>query len=217
MTMTLQQLEAEVKKLQEQVAEGQRARDELEIMKVQSLYSHLYTIGMREDIPGLFARKTPGVTMEIEDSGVHEGIEHVTYFWNNVLGRKAAMSPGMLAIHMTCNPIIEINKARTRAKGVWHSHGFCALGIGGNLQPLLCLGKYDMEYVKEDGRWKIFTFIYRQTFMSPYFKGWVDEPTVGSIAASPENKPDKPTTFHMPYNRNRINIIPPPPPKPYED
>jgi hypothetical protein len=107
--MTLEQLEQELQNLKEQVAEGQYARDYLEIWKVQSLYSHLYHIGMREEIPGLFAQKTPGVNMEIEDSGVYDNLESITKFWNTVFGRKAHMNAGFLAIHMTVNPLIEIN------------------------------------------------------------------------------------------------------------
>ncbi len=216
MSMTLEQLEAEVKKLKEQVVAGQRAQDFLEIWTVQSLYSHYYHIGLREQIPSLFAQHTPGVLMEIEDSGVYDNLASITRFWNTVFGRKAHLTAGFMAVHMTVNPIIEINADRTRAKGLWHSHGFAALRIG-QLTPFLCLGKYDMEYIKEDGSWKILKFAYRQTFMSPLDKGWVEAPSVGSIAGSPDNHPDKPTTYHMPYNPYRINVMQPPPPEPYKD
>jgi hypothetical protein len=217
MTMTLEQLEVEVKKLKEQVADGIRAKDYLEIWKLQSMYSHLYHIGMRADIPSLFAQKTQGVTMEIEDSGVYEGIKSITRFWNTVFSRKTHMTAGFLAVHMTVNPVMEINKEGTGARGIWHSHGYASLRMDLRLTPFLCLGKYDMEYVKEDGQWKFLKFAYRQTFMTPYEKGWVDEPTAGSIAGSPDNIPDKPTTYHMPYSPYRINVMQPPPPKPYDD
>jgi hypothetical protein len=217
MAMTLQQLEAEVKKLKEQVAEGARAKDYIEIWKLQSRYAHLYHIGKMSEVPLLFAQKTPGVNMEIEDSGVYEGIESITRFWNTVFSDKRSRSAGNLALHMTVNPVVEINKAGTRAKGVWHSHGFCSFVGGGSYKQFLCLGKYDMEYVKENGQWKIFKFAYRMTFMCPYEKGWVEEPVGASIAGSPENIPDKPTTFFMPYSRYRINVMQPPPPEPYDD
>lgn len=217
MPMTLEQLEKEVKQLKEQVAENAYTRDYLEIWKLQSLYSHLYYIGQRSKVPDLFAQKTPGVTMEIEDSGVYEGIESITRFWNTVFADSRARTPGLLAIHMTVNPVIEINKARNKAKGVWHSHGFCSFVGPGAARQFLCLGKYDMEYVKEDGEWKIFIFNYRLAFMCPYEKGWVDEPVGASIAGSPENIPDKPTTYFMPYSRHRINVFEPPPPEPYTD
>src|SRR3972149_5834254 len=104
MSTTLEQLAAEVRELRRQVIAGQRARDELEIQKVQSLYSHYYQIGRRGNVPSLFARHTPGVTLEIEDSGVYEGIEGVTRFWNDVFGGNSPLPVGWLAVHMTCNP-----------------------------------------------------------------------------------------------------------------
>jgi hypothetical protein len=217
MAMTMAELEAEVKSLKKQVAEGAWAKDYIEIWKLQSLYSHLYHIGKRAEVPLLFAQKTPGVNMEIEDSGVYEGIESITRFWNTVFSEKKHMTAGFLALHMTVNPIIEINSEGTKAKGLWHSHGFASMGGGGRLAQFLCLGKYDMEYVKEDENWKFFKFVYCLTFMCPYEKGWVEEPVGASIAGSPENIPDKPTTYFMPYSRHRINVMQPPPPEPYED
>jgi hypothetical protein len=216
MPMTLAELEAAVKKLKKQVAEGAWAKDYLEIWKLQSLYAHLYHIGKRAEVVELFAQKTPGVMMEIEDSGVYEGIESIARFWNTVFNAKRMMTAGFLALHMTVNPVIEINKKGTLAKGVWHSHGFCSIG-GVRPSQFLCLGKYDMEYVKEDGQWKFLKFNYRLTFMCPYEKGWVEEPVGASIAGSPENIPDKPTTYFMPYSKHRINIMQPPPPEPYKD
>lgn len=215
MSVTLEQMANELAALRAEVAAGRRALDELEIQKLQSLYSHYYQAGMRSEVPGLFARHTPGVSMEIEDSGVYEGIESITRFWNTVFARESAFSPGFMAVHMTCNPVIEINQAGTKARGVWHSHGFCTLPVRGPI-PFICSGKYDMEYVKEDGRWKILTFIYRQIFMSPYHQGWVEAPSVGSIAAHPQNKPDKPTTFHTPYTPDAPYYPRPAPPLPFE-
>jgi hypothetical protein len=217
MAMTLRELEAEVKKLKAQMTEGARAKDYIEIWKLQSRYAHLYHIGRMSEVPALFARKTPGVTMEIEDSGVYDGIESITRFWNTVFSDRKSRSPGQLALHMTVNPVIEINKAGTRARGIWHSHGFCSFGGSGTFKQFLCLGKYDMEYVKEDGEWKFFKFAYRLTFMCPYEKGWVEEPVAASIAGNPDNVPDKPTTYFMPYSRYRINVMLPAPPEPYDD
>jgi hypothetical protein len=218
MAMTLKELEDEVKELKKQVAENAWTKDYLEIWKLQSLYSHLYHIGRNSEVPSLFAQKTPGVIMELEDSGVYEGLKSVTYFWNTVFDvNRMQRSPGFLAIHMTVNPVIEINKKGTKAKGLWHSHGVCSLTAGGVLKQFLALGKYDIEYVKEDCEWKFWKFAYRQTFMCPYEKGWADEPVAASIAGNPANKPDKPVTYYMPYSKYRINIMQPPPPEPYKD
>ncbi len=215
-TVTFEELEAEVARLKDQVADLACAKDQLDIHKLQSLYSHLYHVGRRRDVPALFAQKTPGVSLEMEDSGVYEGIESVTRFWNTVFD-DAKIGPGHLAIHMAVNPVIEIDAGGTRARGLWHSHGYCSFAVEGAFKQFLCLGKYDMEYVKEDGLWKILTFAYRQTFMCPYEKGWAEEPVAASLAGSPDNLPDRPATHYLPYSRYRRNIFEPPPPEPYAD
>ena len=217
MSMALEELEAEVKSLKGQLAEIAQAKDYIDIWKLQSRYSHLYHIGKLAEIRELFAQKTPGVSMEIEDSGVYEGIDSVRRFWTDVFSGKRNQSPGWLALHITVNPIIEINKERNKARGLWHSHGLVSMVEGPQYKQFLCLGKYDIEYVKEDGEWKFYNFVYRLTLMCPYEKGWVEEPVGASIAGSPFNAPDKPTTYHMPYSRYRINVFQPPPPEPYPD
>ena len=83
MAMTMAQLEAEVKSLKKQAAEGAWAKDYIEIWKLQSRYAHLYHIGRMSEVPSLFAQNTAGVTLEIEDSGVYEGIKSITRFWNS--------------------------------------------------------------------------------------------------------------------------------------
>lgn len=219
MAMTLKQLEAEVKKLKKQMEENARAKDYLDIWKLQSTYAHLYHVGRNPEVPNLFAQKTPGVTMEIEDSGVYKGIKSIRRFWTEVFNPdRMHRTPGFLGLHMTMNPVIEINKTGTKAKGLWISNGYVSMGGGtGNLRQFLCLGKYDIEYAKEDGQWKFWKFNYRITFMCDYQKGWVDEPVCASIAGNPVNRPDAPTTYHMPYSRYRINILEPSPPEPYKD
>ena len=215
---SLEELAEEIKSLKKQAAENAWAKDYLEIWKLQSLYSHLYHIGRNSEVPSLFAQKTPGVVMEIEDSGVYEGLESVTCFWNTVFDvNRMQRTPGFLAIHMTCNPVLEINRKGNRARGIWHSHGVCSLSANGVMKQFTCLGKYDIEYVKEDGQWKFLNFAYRLTYMAPYERGWMEEPVAASIAGNPLNKPDKPTTYFMPYSRYRINTMLPPPPAPYKD
>jgi len=184
-----QELKNEVASLKKQVAELSRAKDYLEIWKLQSRYSHLYFMLRNSEIPSLFAQKTPGVSIDIEDAGIYEGIEGVKRFWTTVLSEERYHQPGWLAVHRR----------------------------EGKLDCMLCLGKYDMEYVKEDGEWKFFKLAYRIAYMCPLDKGWVEEPITGSIAGLPENTPDKPATNYLPYSRYRINIFPPPPPEPYED
>ena len=89
--------------------------------------------------------------MEIEDGGVYEGPEGVKKVFCGILSDKRHMTSGFLGIHRAVNPLLEINKDRTRAKGLWHSHGSVSFRIDGKLTAFRCLWKYDMEYIKEAG------------------------------------------------------------------
>ena len=112
-------LKAEIAQLKKQVAELSKVKDYIEIWKLQSRYTQLYFMLRNSEIPSLFAQKTPGVSISVEDAGVYEGIKGVKRFWLEVLTEERYRQPGWLAVHMTCNPIIEINKDGTRARGVW--------------------------------------------------------------------------------------------------
>jgi len=221
MAMTMEELEAEVIRLKEQVAECARAKDYIEIWKLQSTYTQLYHTLRRSEIPNLFAQKTPGVAIELEDGGLYEGLAGIQKVFGGILSEKRHNTPGFMGLHMTVNPVIEINKAGTSARGVWYSHGSVSLSREGELTAFWCLGRYDMEYVKEGGHWKFLKLAYRITYMTPYEKGWIKEPigvSMGErIARFTDIEPDKPTTYHVPYSPDGLNEFGPPPPKPYED
>ena len=200
-------------------------KDYLEIWKLQSIYSHYHHCCMFYKIPSLFAQNTEGIEIEIEDMGVFEGPTAARRVFFERMGQsKSEPSPlylGHLGLHMTQNPVIEINKDGTRAKGLWHSPGCMVRKVDEELEPTWAMGKYDMEYVKEDGEWKILKLYYRQTYHCSYDKGWVRAPSVpvieiqGRRAVRP-GVPDRPTTYHKPYSPDSMNVFEPPPPEPYE-
>lgn len=218
--MKEQDLREELRQLKQQVTELSWTKDYIEIWQLMSRYAHLYHVFRRNDIVDLFAKETPGVLVEIEDSGIYEGGDAPKRFFGSIISENRHKVPGFLGVHMTLNPLLEFNKARTKAKGVWFSHGSVTLVRNGQPISYWCLGKYDMEYVKERGQWKILKLVYRMAYMSPCDKNWIEESQGASITSAALNAqcpPDKPTTFHMPYSPYRVNIFQPPPPEPYND
>ena len=140
-------------------------KDYLEIWKLQSIYSHYHHCCMFDQIPSLFAQNTEGIEIEIEDMGVFEGPTAARRVFFERMGQgkngPSPLYPGYLGLHMSLNPVIEINKDGTRAKGLWHSSGGMVRRVDDELEPTWALGKYVMEYVKEDGEWKILKLNYR--------------------------------------------------------
>jgi len=204
-TVTQEELEARVTRLE----------DIAEIVKLQARYSHIYHMMDLEAVVDMFAQKTPGVTVEISDSGVYEGIEGVRKIFTAALAQRSQeRAVGWFVLHMSQNPVIEINRDGKTARGLWHCPGFMNGVEDGKVVPLLVLGKYANDYVKEDGRWKFWHFHFYLTFRTPFTMGWIERPVVGSMAGFTGVEPSNPGTYYMPYHPDRINMFLPPPPEP---
>ena len=159
----------------------------------------------------LFAKKDPKVKAEIADSGVYEGIEGMKkLFLKGVKSKHRAK--GGLELQMLLTPIIETSHDGKTSKGMWHTLGCHTLRNETGPYAVWSQGKYDNEFVKENGRWKFRSLHWYVNFATPFDKGWVKQPYVGS--ATREANPDKPSTYHMPYNVDAFNPYLPPPPEP---
>ena len=55
-----------------------------------------------------------------------------------------------------------------------------------------CWGKYEIEYLKQNGEWKILAFRWRQIFLSRYDKGWVEENLEPGYVVAPPDLPSDP-------------------------
>lgn len=209
------ELRRELQALRREVDELAYLRDHQEICKLTSRYTHLYYMLRNEECPQLFAQRRDDVSIEIFDSGVFVGLEKVTSVYKAMT--RNTTRPGWLQQHLAVNPIIEISRDRQRARGLWHSPGIVSRFRKEKLTAYWNWAKYDMQYVKEDGEWKFLSITARLQFQSPYHKGWVKEPVASSSGGFAELQPDRPTTYHMPYNPYRINRFEPSPPEPFED
>jgi hypothetical protein len=180
-----------------------RLEDIFEIQNLQGRYQHYLTLGMMEKIVDLFAKKTPGVTVEVSDGGVYEGIEGVQRLFCGIM-RGLLEKIGVYEEHDAVSPVIEVAKDGKTAKALWFSPGVMASGP-----------TKDQWYVKENDKWKFWHFHFYLTFRTAFEEGWVRQPVKGSIRNHPEFKPDKPSTYYKPYAPDEINIMLPPPPDPY--
>lgn len=79
------------------------------------------------------------------------------------------------ASHMVHNPIIDIDG--DTATGIWYGHvPNTRDGVATWTQV-----RYDEEYVREDGRWKIKREVITAYFVTPYDQGWVKEPVTKGL------------------------------------
>jgi len=200
---------------EEMEARLRRLEDIHEINNLQGRYNHYLSMLMFDKIIDQFAKKDPNIKVEIADSGVYEGIEGVKRlfrtFGSRLFGRKGAS-----ALMMVMTPVIELSRDGNTAKGMWHSFGcYTTVPEETGIVAAWVQGKYDNEFVKEEGKWKFRSLRWYVNFRTPYDQGWVKKPIVSSMTFA-DAKPDKPSTYYMPYNPDAFNPFLPKPPEPVE-
>jgi len=181
--------------VQELVARVQRLEDTIEIQSLQSKYIH-YLFKQRFDriVDECFAKNLPDVSVEFSDSGVYRGLESVRALYRSFDVTKTI--PGFFILHMTVNPVIEIAKDGLSARSHWLSPG----AAGSDKSAAWIWGPFYVDYVKEDGRWRIAHSNLVPLFRNRYETSWAQAPDHGTVRGVLAAQPDEPSTLYRPYN-----------------
>src|SRR3990172_4424389 len=177
-----------LERLEKTERNAQISRDYVEISNLHGRYNHL-CLGHYWDkiVDELFAQKTPGVKVEIVESGVFHGIEGARKVFVDMLG-KLYTYEGNCAIHELTTPIIQVQKDMNTAKGMWYHVGFNTfLDPVKGVIPIWQVIKYNHIFVKEDGQWKFWD--YRAHLLIPLY------PT--NLPASTSPTPDGMVTIRV--------------------
>lgn len=205
------------KSLEERV---QRLEDIHEIQNLFSRYEYLHTADMQEETVDLYAQNAPDVSAEIAGWGLYVGIEGIKRLFLGVhrQGGKEALF-GSMHMHTLTTAVIEVAGDGRTAKAVWISPGHESMGFGdGKIKAFWAWLKYGCDFIKEDGKWKIWHSHVYPIFMTPYEKSWTEAPpsTASPWVVPDELKPDRPTTYLWEYSTDRVYENVPAPPEPYE-
>jgi hypothetical protein len=191
-----------------------RSRDYIAIQNLASRYQYFHQPKTMARTYELFAKKTPGVLVAIS-AGIDEGHEKVREFWTKE--SSIPMAGVMLEHHLT-TPIIEIAGDGQTAKGVWMSPGHETVpGLlpGGHW----VWGRYAIDFVKEDGEWKIWRLWFYPTFRTPVDRDWTEGPAPPSSELA-HHRARYPFTRPMPHNtlytKDSVRGLVPAPPEPFE-
>lgn len=218
----------------------QRALDYMEIQNVFALHEY-YHHKPAEEIDMIFAQKQPDVSFG-QNQGMWVGLESVK---KNYKGQskeeqqkrldalrkwhpdipddiKYAAS-GELGFHMLTTPLIEIAEDGQTAKGMWYTPGFMTMfnEQNGKWNAGWMFEKYLIDFIKEDGKWKIWHFNALCDFFTPYEKSWVESSEERRL--HPEGAPmmmgdkrDVPSLGTVDYSTRRVQPMDfPKPPEPY--
>jgi hypothetical protein len=185
-----------------------------EIKKLQSKYQHLLHMYDWEGIVGLFATGTDDISAEIGQSGLFVGSEGVRRFFTQRMPSPRRGRKGTLLLHMAVNPVIEVSSDGKRARGLWHGPGYYTLAESGGPKADITLGKYAMDYIKEDDEWK---FQHLKWYNFTTFNGfWKKQPEDEGVAKTLRDayaayQPDRSGTVPPGYDPDKVDNIPQPP------
>ncbi|MDU9392864.1 nuclear transport factor 2 family protein [Pseudomonas japonica] len=223
----IDQLEHTLARVQHEL---ERAQAVAEIKNLFARYAYYHTANLNNLIPGLFASKTPGVRVCIAELGTWEGPQAAERAWG-VLSKWADPNPpGMMPVHALATPFIEVAGDGLTARGMWTGVGFVAVrSPEGKPSAFWEWDKYGIDFVKEDGVWKIwhhyFTNLFRTNWVGfgedwdpqtweqvPLYEKW--EKAFGDF---PEGtRPDGPGVNQAQYSINTRQQLQPEPPEPYQ-
>lgn len=193
--MTIKELEAKVKILEDKI---RTLEDTEEIKKLQRAYGYYLEHWMAEDIIDCFA-DGPDTELLVA-AGHYIGKENIRNFFHH--GRKGvevrkAESPEFLHQVMQLSGIVHVAPDGRTAQGRWYGFGANAFSApGGKINPGWMNGVYEVEYIKQDGRWRMKKVHWCMTFHAPWGESFVpaekrfDQKIDRPYKRNPNLKPD---------------------------
>lgn len=159
----LQSLEATVSALQQRLEEKERQVQDLldidAIKRLQCAYGYYLEHWMSDEIIDLFADH-PDVSATFVE-GTYLGLEGVRRYFEKM---KIA-PPTFLHQVMQVSPVITLSQDRKTAKGRWYGYGaICSVPNNNNIDPMYMSVIYEMEYIKENGLWKILKLAFQMHY-----------------------------------------------------
>ncbi len=231
----------QLKTLEKQV---QQTVDLHQIQNLMGTMTYQFEAGKYEDMLAQFAQKTDGVTVEFANWGVYTGRagahKMIVERWQNIArhhaeGMKKAFPnaglendrAGLLDLTALASPVLEVAGDGKTAKGLWLVPGLQTEFNPQKKAPDAAWAwlKYAVDFVKEDGQWKVWHYHVFPCFRTSFHQSWVessmamDAARKNGIPPPPpfdDLKSDKPTTSIHAYNIAQAPAYDPKPPVPYE-
>jgi len=180
-----------------------------DIVEIQMLHGKYISLLDRDDFPGIYelmAKGHPELSYEIVEGGEYRA-EHVP---NLILAEKKKLGDketkrGWVGLQYLWTPKIVLSADGTRAKAQWNQlspHGMPVSAYPGNERRMTAywfIGKYDNEYIKIDGVWKLLKVHVCAYVRTPYDQGWLKQGDCRRIFHPGSGKPDQPSrtyTYH---------------------
>ncbi|MBP2655085.1 MAG: hypothetical protein H6Q73_2654 [Firmicutes bacterium] len=218
----------------------QKALDINEVQIVMSKHAYYHGLGQNiEELEAIWTKKAPNATFA-QNTGYWVGYDSImnAYGTIHLANQEAALAllranypdvaedalgAGTLLMHTLTTPIIEIAGDGQTAKGLWYTPGQVT-EIGGDGYPsaMWIWEKYGVDFVKEDGEWKIWHMHICTDCTCPVAgdTSWVTEATTSAVLKDTETATVSPTpdieiTTYSSYSNTQVPQDIPKMPEPY--
>ena len=186
---TNEELEKKIERLE---ARLQELEDIEEIKKLQRAYGYYLEHWMAEDIIDCFC-DGPEAELLVA-AGHYKGKEQLVHFFHH--GQENTEMPystngEFLHQVMQLCGVVHVDPDGIHAKGRWYGFGANSFPVADNkINPGWMNGVYEVDYIKQNGVWRLRKVHWCMTFHCPYTVGWVEDP---------ERRDD--TVMNRPYER----------------
>jgi len=182
--MNVKATEARIKDLEEKVRILQDIED---IKRLQKAYGYYLEHFMNDEIMDLFA-DSPDLVL----NGAKGGKDDLRKFFKNL--KDLSQNPEFLHQAMQLSGIVDVSPDGKTAEGRWYSLGAVALPTGKGVRPISLNGIYTVEYVRENGKWKIKKLKFHPIILASPDEGWVKKERIATITPGETGKrgPAKP-------------------------
>lgn len=218
----LEKLETELAEMKLQLFREQAVT---EIANTMARYNYYHSGGRQKECLDQFAMRTPDVAIEIAMWGQYHGPEGlydnyvagIAKHEETIDGRK-----GWYCEHPVYNPLIEVAADGKTAKAEWQTFGpetakEDPTDPDCKYDPNWMYGKYQADFIYENGHWKIWHFQVMPDIMCPTCKPFTEQRPHDDFV--PIDMPDfanREKSFCEEYDVNKVRKFWPQPPEPYE-
>jgi hypothetical protein len=169
--MTVKELEAKIKALENEV---QRLKDIDEIKYLQRAYGFYLENWMAEDLIDLFV-DSPDAVLQVA-AGQFIGKDNIRTFFRH--GKKdvkinKADNPEFRHQVMQLCGVVDVAPDGKTAQGRWYGFGANAFPHENGVSPNWMGGTYEVDYVKDNGIWKLKVVHWCMYYNAPYGDSWV--------------------------------------------
>jgi hypothetical protein len=162
-----------------------RMADRVEICQLMAKFTQYFDqFDALKILNKLMAADHPEVSVEFMEDGLYAGPEKVKAYMHAV--QKYLDDPsdkrGWMALQNLANPHVVISTSGNRARGQWDVLNANAMQVPDyssgqrKLTALWVCGRYDNEFIKVDGQWKLLKVHLVPYFKTPFDQGWLKNP-----------------------------------------